>query len=314
MSVRTVILAATALVATFAVPAYAVPIVGVRGGAFGSTQELFGFDSATPNTVTSTLAVTGLGTDLIRGLDFRPSNGQLYALTQGGGSQPYSLATINTVTGAAVRVGPITSTSIIDFGFAFNPVPDAIRVVNGDNTNLRVNPTTAATITDTPLAFAVGDVNFGQDPIIGAVAYTNQVAGASTTMLFGIDVRSSSLVRIDPPNGGVLNTVGSLNTPLFQIETGVGQGFDIDAASGVAFASLLLSTGGTALSTINLTTGRATEIARFTGGSPRDITVGQLGLGDGNGSAGAVAVPEPASMAVLGIGLAGLIASRRRRG
>lgn len=301
MSLRLSLLAATVLAAAAALPAHAVPLVGVVG------NGLVAFDSATPGTVTSTLAVTGLGNNTIRGIDFRPSNGQLYAFAQPNFNQPASLYTINTITGAASLVGPVATSAPIDFGMAFNPVPDAIRIVSADNTNLRVNPTTAATTVDGRLAYAAGDPNAGRDPTVTAVAYTNQNPGPQTaTTLYGLDAATDSLVIQNPPNDGTLNTVGALGVDLFDFGTGAGQGFDIDGASGLAFASLTLNIGTNGLYSINLGTGAATLIGAFGANTVRDIAVGSLG--------GATNVPEPASMAILGLGLVGMLAARRRLG
>jgi hypothetical protein len=45
---------------------------------------------------------------------------------------------------------------------------------------------------------------------IGAVAYTNSVAGATTTMLFDIDFEQDKLYMQSPPNDGGLQLVGDL--------------------------------------------------------------------------------------------------------
>ncbi len=66
-----------------------------------STNSLVRFDSATPGTISSTVAVTGLnaGASLL-GIDFRPADGLLYGV-----SSDSRLYTINLSSGAATSIG-----------------------------------------------------------------------------------------------------------------------------------------------------------------------------------------------------------------
>ncbi|AXE20757.1 hypothetical protein DR864_24995 [Runella rosea] len=207
--------------------------------------------AASPITPT-TKTIMGLQMgESILGIDFRPSNGQLYAL--GSTSRIYTL-TVNaantaTYTATALGAGPFTpALSGTSFGFDFNPVPDLIRVVSNTRQNLRVSPVTGAiNNVDTELSIMSANVS--------AAAYTNNFAGTMTTTLYDIDTPTGGnamLYTQNPPNNGTLNLVGSLGIQVESVN-----GFDIGGASNTAYA-LLRSGGTTGVYTINLATGAAT--------------------------------------------------------
>lgn len=236
-----------------------------------STNVLISFDSATPGTTTS-VAITGLQSgESILGIDLRPATGQLYGL--GSTSRLY---TINAATGSATQVGSAGAFTLsgTSFGFDFNPTVDRIRVVSDADQNLRLNPDSGVlSFTDTALAYAIGDPNAAANPNDVAAAYTNNFLGSTSTTLYGIDSTLDILVTQNPPNNGVLNTVGSI-----LINTSDQVGFDISGVSGVAYASLTLPSGFSSLFTVNLATGAATLVGAI--GSSlviRDITVGVQG-------------------------------------
>ena len=270
-----------------------------------STGNLVTFDSATPGTINTSVAITGLqGGESLLGIDRRPANGLVYGL--GSTSRLY---TINTTTGAATAVGAtpfapaLTGTA---FGFDFNPVPDRIRVVSTDTTNFRLNPNDGTLAgTDTPLTYAAGGSGAGFTPRVVGSAYINNFNGAAVTTLFEIDSNRDVLVMqggpggTPSPNGGVLTTIG----------TGLGFntsdliGFDVSGVSGVAFASLTPATGGASqLFTINLGTGTATLVGTIGSGVTLTGLAANVGV-----------VPEPASLTSLSIGGLGLIIAVRRR-
>jgi hypothetical protein len=245
-----------AVATCFCLPAVnAVPIFGVD-----TNNKLVRFNSATPGTILSSVTITGtLGGEQITALDFRPSNEQLYGLGSNG-----RLYVINQVTAVATQVGtgPL-SLNGASFGFDFNPTVDRIRITSEGDQNVRVNPNDGSLVaTDTPLAYASGDVNVGKNPNVAGSAYTNNFAGATTTTLYGIDAGLDILVTQNPPNAGSLNTVGPLgvDASVFLL------GFDIDGVNGIAYASLVVS-NICQLYTINLSTGAATLVGTIGGGS-----------------------------------------------
>ena len=225
-------------------------------------NRLLVLDSANPCTILSDQFISGLQDDeAIVGIDFRPATGQLYGL--GSSNRLY---TISTATGVATPVGsdpfviPIQGKAA---GFDFNPTVDRVRIITNTGQNLRAHPDTGAIVGfDTNLAYAVNDANEGAQPQAVGAAYTNPDNDPATgTILYDIDSRLDILTTQNPPNGGALNTVGSLAT-----NTSVVAGFDI-APSGIAYAAIKLNTksdtrecGGSQLITVNLTNGTATSL------------------------------------------------------
>src|SRR5688572_353385 len=168
-------------------------------------NQLVSFSLSAPGTFISRVPITGLGGgEVVMALDFRPATGELYMI-----GSLNRLYVLNTSTGAATQVGSSGAFTLAGvgsgttIGFDFNPTVDRIRVVTSEEQNVRLNPATGAlAATDTPLAYAVGDVNQGVNPTIVASAYTNNVPGATTTALYGIDTDRDALVLQNPPNNG----------------------------------------------------------------------------------------------------------------
>lgn len=226
-----------------------------------TTGEVISFESSTPGKLLKMPKLTGLaaGEKLI-GIDFRPSNKMLYGV-----SSLSKVYTIDTATGAAAGVGTLTTalTAGALYGVDFNPVPDRIRITNDAEQNLRANPADAANVVDKPLVFAATDPNAGKNPSIAASAYTNNVAGTKTTTLYNIDYALDVLVTQNPPNDGILNTVGKLG-----VKTTGNAGFDIVSRNDTNSAIAALHLEGeraSKLYSIYLKTGAATLIGKIGG-------------------------------------------------
>lgn len=208
-----------------------------------------------------TKPITGLAPlETVLGIDFRPVNGQIYAL--GSSSRLY---TVNAATGAFTQVGSGVLSTLLtgtSYGFDFNPTVDRIRVVGNNGQNLRLHPETGAVA-------AIDGVLKPGTPSVSAAAYTNNFAGATETVLFDIDYVTDKLYKQTPPNDGVLVEVGSLG-----INVESTNGFDIGSASGTAYAILTVGSANK-IYTINLTSGVATPIADF----PKTVNAMTVGLG-----------------------------------
>ncbi len=232
-------------------------------------SNLISFNGNNPGTVVNTVPVTGVtaGQTLV-GLDFRPSNGQLFAMgyATSGSTQLY---TINTATGVATPVGTaiMLQAGLTGIGFDFNPTVDRIRVTSSNGKNYRLNPNDGAlAATDTDLSYAATDTNRFTMPDIRAVAYTNSVAGATSTTIYYYDFSLNNLATSAAPNGGVLNTIGNTT-----VSPGTASGLDIDIYTNpstlmnTAFLSASNSMGTSSFYTLNEQTGEATLVGNIGG-------------------------------------------------
>lgn len=229
------------------VPPVASPVAVGDTVALTVSGSVLSFDRATPATLKGSIAVSGLlPNEKLVGLDVRPADGLLYAL-----SNQARLYTLNAATGVATFKAalaaatgddnPYTALTGSQFGVDFNPVADRLRVVSDTGLNLRIDVTTGATITD-------GVIN-GAAAAITASAYTNAVAGTTSTQLYSLDAAGGQVYLQDPPNNG------TLTAPIALGGTFAGaNGFDIDARNNTAYAALT-SAGSTALYTVPLTAG-----------------------------------------------------------
>jgi trimeric autotransporter adhesin len=234
-------------------------------------NTLLAFNSGTPGTIAGSMTVTGMGAnEFLLGIDFRPLTGQLYGVTTAN-----RIILINPLTGAASPVGGQFTPFLLGgfFGFDFNPTSDRIRVVSNTRQNLRMNPSNGTLAGgDTALSFAFGDPNTGRNPHAVGSAYTNNIAGATSTSLYQIDSNLNALLVQGSlggspisPNTGQCFTIGSLG-----VDTGDLVGFDIASFTNAAFASMPPngSVNNPSLYTINLTTGAATLIGAIGTGAP----------------------------------------------
>lgn len=182
------------------------------------------------------------------GIDWRPADGKLWGLTDGN-----DLYTLDVATGAAALASSMTIAfeGAARSGVDFTPQNDRLRLLSDRGQNLRVNVALGATAVDTALRYRDDDPGAGRRPAIVAAGYTENVKDAPATRLLELDHERDALVFQDPPNDGVLTTVGLLGVDVpaeagFEIVTdpdGTNHGW-------AAFSGKLWS--------IDLATGRAT--------------------------------------------------------
>ena len=260
-----------------------------------NSSSIVTFSSTAPNTVTSNRSISGLGAGVtLTGIDFRPADGQLYAVSSGGNL--YRLA-VSGGSYVASDLGALsTAPNGSSFGLDFNPTVDRLRFTSDANQNLRINQTVSppGTIVDGAIT-----LNGGSDIDLVGSAYTNNLAGATTTTLYGLDAFTDALVRSTDANAGTYTNTsleGALFGPLgvtFSASDLVG--FDISGPSGGAYFSL-----NDGFYNVNLTSGAATR-------------VGTLGIG-GLVGISVAPVPEPGTWAMMLIGFGAIgFAMRRQR-
>ena len=246
---------------------YASPPVATMVG-ITTDNQLVTFNLATPGTLTSSVPITGMqGGETPVGVDIRPSNQTAYIL-----SSAARIYTLNQTTGMATLIGPLTPannafTQLIggNFGTDFSPPADALRIYTDAEQNVAVVVDTAQALGFSSLTRASGDTNATRAPDVFAIAYTNNYAGAGSTVLYSIDAPTNSLLSTNPANLGVLNTVGLLTTTSTTQSFNLNGDLDIVGGdNGLALAALQ-PTGGATQSTlyfVNLATGALSPVTK----------------------------------------------------
>jgi hypothetical protein len=277
--------------------------------ALTTDNQLITLDSAAPTTGQA-VRISGLAAgERLLGLDSRPTTGLLYSLSNTG-----KLYTLDASTGAASFVAalsnntsnasPFTGLSGKNFGLDFNPVADSagnasLRVISdlGQSLAVNVNAANAGKVT------VNGNVTAGGvTPSVVSVAYGNNVRGATSTTLYGIDDKNDALYTIVPASGAA-TSVGKLGVSTLSVSA-----FDI-SSSGVGFAAMADQDGYSWLFEVNLTPGMG-NAAVYKGafGIAGDTAIPLV-----VGLTAAAPVPEPTGLALMFTGLLAMAGMARRR-
>jgi hypothetical protein len=252
-----ILLAALLGSVAFASSAQAEMIVGLSGD-----KTLTTFDSKTLK-AGAKVDISGVNGRVV-GIDVRPSDGQLYAVTVDG-----TVYTVNTATGAATlkikleKMLAADAKPIIDF----NPAADRLRLMGSDGMSLRANLEDGKVTVDGSHKYADGDKGAGKKPNVVAGAYSNSVKGTKETTLYNIDGALGTFLKQAPPNDGVLGTLGTTGIK------GDAIAFDIstDAAGKNTGFALVAGT----LYNVDIATGASTAMGKVAGmpDAVRDIAV-----------------------------------------
>lgn len=257
------------------------PEVAPTALALTADNMLVAFDPKAPNTLTATTPITGLTAgETVVGMDFRPKDGLLYALTSAA-----RLYTVDPQTGVSTLRAPLvadpgdsnlpyTGLTGTRFSVDFNPAADRLRVISDTGLNLRIVVETAGTATagntttDTVLSRASGNAS------VVASAYTNTFAGTLSTALYNLEQNTDQLTLQSPPNDGTLNDVGALG-----LDISGAAGLDIaGGANGLPLAALRAGTTGPfTLYTVALATGAATLYRNTSGNAAQSLIGGTAG-------------------------------------
>lgn len=209
-------LLAVATLALTAAPALAEPIYGITDA---TTSSLVLFDSTTPALLSTVGVITGVvAGQTLRAIDFRPSDGQLYAVSSSGTAA--QLYMVNLATGAATVLGAgfaLAGNSSTRVSIDFNPVANGLRVVTGSGQSYRVNANTGALIAQ--------DTSVSPSLLLADVSFTNSVVGAASTTLYAYDFSTDNIGTICSVGGTPVSPNSghpAVAEPLFDRLAGVG--------------------------------------------------------------------------------------------
>jgi hypothetical protein len=253
--------------------------------ALTSNNTLIKFETSTPKSIESEATVSGLATgESLLQIDYRPANSTMYGLVQGTSTDSsgnavtplYYVATVDPDSGVVTKVSttgftppsPGNATLRAPVTMDINPVGDYLRIIDYPGTasstnanNFRINPdgVTGLQSDSSMLFFNTNDVNAGENPELVAIAHSDDVAGASSTTLYGLELTTQSLVRIT--TSGQLYTIAVLGHGFI-----VNSGFDIVPDGDQAFIAVNSSGENAEFLKLNLTDGTVDDVDQIGGG------------------------------------------------
>jgi len=270
--------------------AVAVALTGgvAQGGLLGidwNTGDLY--QVSTTDASLSLVGNTGL--TFPGSLEFRQSDGTLFAFDVLMGSSAATLYTINPSTAAATAVGQLGIGDTFEGGLAIDPNGRAFGTNQGNNQAcvlFTVNLSTGGATT-------IGMIGNGNHDI-------NGLAWRSDGQLVGLDNLTNALLTIDPTTAAT-TTIATLTPTVGKVG-----GFAYDGLN--YYYSTACASGSNSLYSVNINTGASTLIGSF---SPTidgtDIGISGLAATPGDEPI----IPEPATLSLLALG--GLLALRRKR-
>lgn len=212
-------------------------IVGVDLDSMEFARSVRSIPRATTASTTTPNTLALEPDEIIQDIDYRNSEGVLYALTKLSGKG--YIIRIEPSSGVILRVSTLvtegTTTQIVlsdaSYTIDFNPVVDRLRVIGSNGSNLRVDVSTGDTLTDT---------NIQSGNTITGAAYEDSFSSAGRgTQLFTLDSSMDRVNLQNPPNDGTQSSPKSLlgSTNVESIN-----GYDINPSNNTGLA--LLTVGG----------------------------------------------------------------------
>jgi Domain of unknown function (DUF4394) len=235
-----------------------VPGLNVQYYAINANNEFFVLQGTNFNRVNTITNLTG--GDRIIGIDTRPADGQIYALSNN--SRLYTINPANAVATLVSTIAPtggVGTSSLMDF----NPVVDAIRIIGDNDQNFAVvkgaNGILNTVAQQTSVAYAAGDTGQGANPRLVGGSYTNNFNGALTTLFYALDADRDKVVTIanlangsSATAGGQLKTVGTLYTNGVATDFNATADFDMVTIRAAGNLTVGVGLNGTSLFTIFL--------------------------------------------------------------
>jgi hypothetical protein len=230
--------------------------------ALNDHNTLYRLDVRKPGTIIDSIKLETLDpNEKIIGLDSRPTTGEIFAISNIG-----TVYSVNTTGYRVKRPIYIAYKQDIEadlnttIGFDIDPVRDRMRVVTakGENVLLRLED-------------GQREGKGVSTPNVGAVAYSNNHPGATSTTLFGLDSHADKLVKYENPEAGSITTVGDFGIDVEEVG-----GFDISTTTrfGDQFGVASIRYGGKwELDYVNLKTGRLQRIGDLPKGKIIGVTI-----------------------------------------